>query len=352
MTVSVILIAVTLILTIAEGIYFRNRISQAAGEIEDTEKTEYESHYAMIVEDRRSNFWQNAYQGAVLAGEAQNAYVELFGSSLGTAYTKEELMRIAIAAKVDGIILEANESESMGAIIDEAQENDIPVVTILSDNTECKRQSFIGVSNYELGETYGKEIYKLLQENGDTVYEMESVGDKTVKEKKDKQILVLMNGDSDNYGQETLYYQLCETLKYHKKVSVSYQKISMSNTFLVEEAVRNIFMKKELPDVVVCLDELTTECVYQAVVDYNKVDYMKIIGYYDSDTILKAVENDIIYSSVSIDAEKMGKYSVDALEQYRKKGEVNKYFTTDISIINGTNVKEYAGGKEKNVEQN
>lgn len=334
MKISVVLIVVTLIVTIVEGIYYRNRISQAAGEIEDTEKIEYTSHYTMIVEDKRSNFWQNAYYGAVEAGKEQKAYVELFGSSLGTDDSKEELMRIAIAAKVDGIILEANETESMGELINQAEENNIPVVTILSDNTECKRQSFIGVSNYELGETYGKEVYKVLQENG-------------YQEQQPRNVLVLMNGDSDHYGQKTLYFQLCETLKKHSGITISSEEISMSNTFLVEEAVRDIFMQSELPDVVVCLDELTTECVYQAVVDYNKVDCVNIIGYYDGDTILKAIENNIIYSSVSIDAELMGKYCVDALEEYRKNGKVNKYFTTDISIIHNGNVQEYAGGKNE-----
>ena len=103
-------------------------------------------------------------------------------------------------------------------------------------------------------------------------------------------------------------------------------------------------MEKTLPDVIICLDEISTSCVYQAVVDYNKVGEIDIIGYYDSESILRAIDRNVVRSTISIDTAEMGQYSVMALDEYRKNGYVSEYFSVDTNLITAENVKEYLGG--------
>lgn len=67
-------------------------------------------------------------------------------------------------------------------------------------------------------------------------------------------------------------------------------------------------MDQTLPDIIICLNELSTTCVYQAVVDYNCVGEIAILGYYDTDTILKAIERNVITATISIDTEQMGHF--------------------------------------------
>ena len=114
--------------------------------------------------------------------------------------------------------------------------------------------------------------------------------------------------------------------------------------FDVEESIRKLFMEKTLPDVIICLDEISTSCVYQAVVDYNKVGEIDIIGYYDSESILRAIDRNVVRSTISIDTAEMGQYSVMALDEYRKNGYVSEYFSVDTNLITAENVKEYLGG--------
>ena len=73
-----------------------------------------------------------------------------------------------------------------------------------------------------------------------------------------------------------------------------------TNAFSVEESIRDIFMEEELPDIIICLNELNTTCVYQAVVDYNKVGEVSILGYYDSETIINAIDRNVIYAKWNI----------------------------------------------------
>ena len=59
--------------------------------------------------------------------------------------------------------------------------------------------------------------------------------------------------------------------------------IDDSTTFSVEESIRKIFLEEDVPDIIICLNELNTTCVYQTVVDYNKVGEVRILGNYTSD---------------------------------------------------------------------
>ena len=120
--------------------------------------------------------------------------------------------------------------------------------------------------------------------------------------------------------------------------------VENKGAFDAEESIRDIFMEEQLPDVIICLDEISTSCVYQAVVDYNKVGEIDIIGYYDSESILRAIERNVVRSTISIDTEEMGQYCVTALDEYRKNGYVSEYFSVGTNLITMQNVKEYLGG--------
>ena len=104
------------------------------------------------------------------------------------------------------------------------------------------------------------------------------------------------------------------------------------------------FMAEKLPDIIICQSELSTVCVYQTIVDYNKVGLVDILGYYNSDTILKAIDRNVVYATLSIDTVQMGKHSIDALTEYYELGNTSQYFTVDITLINKNNVSQYLGG--------
>lgn len=75
--------------------------------------------------------------------------------------------------------------------------------------------------------------------------------------------------------------------------------------------------------------------------DYNKVGQVNILGYYDSDTIINAIDRNVIYATVAIDTEQMGRFCIDALQEYHELGYTSQYFTADIRLIQKDNVQEY-----------
>lgn len=81
------------------------------------------------------------------------------------------------------------------------------------------------------------------------------------------------------------------------------------------------------------MDEETTECVRQSVLNFNLAGKVKIIGYYISEDILSAVEKGIISVTCNVDTEQLGRYSVEALTDYLKEGRSSSYYSVDLSFV-------------------
>jgi ribose transport system substrate-binding protein len=324
-------IAVGIIMILIGMTYYKYAISELRV-IDTVDYKEYESHYVIISEEADAPFWEAIYQGALEKGKDQNGYIEKIGGNLSIDYTLRDLMKIAIASKVDGIILEPNGEEDIVELINEADDAGIPVITVIKD-VPSKRKSFVGINSYNEGQAYAKQVVQIIDEG---------------KHK----ITVLLNSDISNTSQNVIYSSILEIVG-QRKVEIKTAIVNTQSTFSSEEDIRNIIMDKENPpDVLVCLTAVDTRCAYQAVVDYNKVGEIDIIGYYDSDIILRAIEKNIVHSTMMIDANKMGAYCIEALTEYRETGRVSDYYSVDISgVINSDNVKDYiksdTGDEEK-----
>lgn len=342
---SIILVCVMIVITIAGFSVFKiqtdKMIARNDGQLDEF----YEKHYVLITDEPDTTFWQSVYSGAREYGIQNNSYVELLGDGLSENYTAVDLMKIAIASKVDGIILQADESAALHRQINLAVENEIPVVTAFKDNSDSKRTSYVGVSDYNIGQEYGKQICNYAGKIFSTQYTSEIEKE---EKKKDVDVLVLMNSDKVDAAENLIFAGIKEAVaqneKYSGKINMNTAAINTKGTFSAEESIRDIFMNyEELPDIMVCLDELNTTCVYQAVVDYNKVGDIYIIGFYQSDTILKAIKRKVLQSTISIDTRQMGEYCVTALDEFIETGRVSDYFSVDTFVIVPDNVNQYIG---------
>lgn len=338
-------ILLMLFITFGGLLFFKMQLKHTVQNKVDMANHRYDNYYVMITSDSDSSFWQSVFEGANEAAEKSNTYVEVLGNNLSVAFTEAEQMRVAIESRVDGIIVEANESAKMRDLINEAVTKGIPVVTALGDNTASARQSYVGISSYNLGREYGKQVNAI----ADSIYEKESHTNGMFSGKQPIRVLVLINANADDSSQNIIFSGIQETVEdqrdYSGKISLEAKAINTDGAFAAEESIRNILMQDTaLPDMIICLDELNTTCVYQAVVDYNKVGQINIVGYYSSDTILKAIDRNVVYSTIDVDTKQMGAYCVEALNEYKESGYVSEYYAVDTKLINADNVKSYLGG--------
>ena len=292
----------------------------------------YEKYYVLISDDTDSDFWVKLCEGASIYGAEHNICVRDLSSDFTTKLTKEQLMTIAIASKVDGIIVNADETSKMRELISEASKASIPVITTYNDCVNSNRISFVGIENYKIGKEYGKRIL-------DTIS-----NDRMLINRDRIKITVLMNSVLSS-EQSLIYTTLQENLDAHEEdlpeIELSKAMINESTTFSAEEGIKDIFISPDSPDFVVCLSEIDTICAFQSVRDYNKVGDIHILGYYDSASILQGVQRGIIDTTIGIDASQMGQFCVKALLDYDKAGYTSQYFTVDVRVIDRKNVESF-----------
>ena len=297
---------------------FYKSVWKKSGLEEAEESRVYESQYEMIVGSGKNEFWQAIYESAKKTAENHNAYLEFHASDMGTGYNEIDYMEISIAAGVDGIILEFNGEEALKKEIDKAEAAGIPVITIMNDAPDSKRQSFVGVNDYQMGQAYGEQVAALLDEKTETA-------------------LILLDSEKGDFEKSQIYSQISNVVMEQENgenVKIQAQNLMPENKFDIEEAIRTIFQSPEgPPQILVCMDEVTTECAYQAMIDFNMVGEVKIIGYYVSDTIREAVNKGLIPVTCTLDTEKMGKDCIEALWEYKQEERVNSYYNVELEFV-------------------
>ena len=298
--------------------------------VESGEEKTYSYHVAMISTDTSDIFWDSLYAGAVRAGDEASIYPENFGAELNEEYEIADLMDMAAASKVDGIVVESAETEEMQELIREAAGKDVPVVTLMSDSPESGRISYVGVNSFTVGEMYGREVMRALPGDGASAA-----------------VLVPVNEEetSPNY----IYSGISETIAASSRnIQVTTVRTGGDNEFVSEESVRNLLLDNETrPDAVVCLSATDTISAYQCVREYNLVGEVKIIGYYTSPEILEGIENGVIESTIVVNADEAGKLCIRAMEEYLKQGYTSEYFPVSVELIDKDNVSDYEAAESE-----
>ena len=84
-----------------------------------------------------------------------------------------------------------------------------------------------------------------------------------------------------------------------------------------------------------------TECAIQALIDYNLVGEVQVIGYYVTDQILQALRQELIPVTMTIDTDALGEDSVQALNEYLELGRVSSYYNITLSGITPVTAARY-----------
>ncbi len=285
-------------------------------------------HYVMIAEDVDSSFWQEAYAGARAAAERSDAVVELVGSAQFAA--DESLLSLdrAIAARCDGIATCVTDQDGAVYGINKAIERNIPVVTMEYDSPASKRQSFVGVNSFNLGQTFGQLLVEK-QSSGDAV------------------LLVGEDSERSNIAENLIMSGILNVVEKHPDISLGTASVSRASAFSAEEAIRDLLLEQRPLDTILCLNVQDTLRCVEALVDFNKTDQVSIICYQDNADVLEYVRSGIVYSAISSDAWQMGYESIQALSELKTMNRTSEYIPSRLVIINQTNINSYQKSDEE-----
>ncbi len=284
----------------------------------------YRCHIAIISDETDTSFWKDVYHGAVEEGKKYDAYVEQMGEGLVTQPSMEDAINMAIYEGVDGILLRPAEEEKIRKMINKACGHGIPVITMQKDVADSRRQGFVGINDYFLGQEYGKRVLKIADENT-------------------RLVVVLVPGASFNETSRSWFQLGLSNTVQQEQIRFDFQIIRDDNGFdNAEEVIHEMAAGDvEQPDVIICLDEVITQSAYQLIRDQGLSEQIRIIGSYVSDEILNGIEQGYLDSTITIDPEAMGRMSVDALMTYKKYHMVSYYTEVGTMLVDQASVAEY-----------
>lgn len=316
-------------IAIAGGLsYYQKKMSTYVHEAESAQ--EYDRHYLFVSSDR-SEMMNDIFSAASAAAEESGAYLEWCGSGTEESYTDTESMDISIALGADGIILCPDGSSDLSDSVDRAAHAGIPVVTILRDLADSRRISYAGVSGYQTGELYGGRLISLLHDG-------------------ENDVCLLEDRDVGKDAAQLLYTQMIQAVSNGapsgKVMHLRTEEVDSSTDFAAEEVIRNLLLSGDTPDILICVDPVQTECAIQALIDYNLVGRVQVIGYYATEAILTALKQKVISVSMTIDTKQMGEAAVDALNEYLSLGRVSSYYNITLNSITPMTVNKYLEEKE------
>jgi len=126
----------------------------------------------LITREMDTPFWDKVEQGAAEAASRYGAELAVWGS-YGT--NQEDFLRnmeIAIASKVDGIIIQGMDTDEFNHLATvKAAANGIPIFTIANDVSfkNSLRRTYIGSDHYKAGRMIGEQLVKDMGPKGNVV---------------------------------------------------------------------------------------------------------------------------------------------------------------------------------------
>lgn len=286
----------------------------------ETSETSYQYHCAFITDNYDDPFWNAVYESAREEGKSCGIFVEDFGKDLYLTYTTDELLKMAISANTDAIIVEATGEESTRLLINEAMEKNIAVSTIYKDDMDSQRYSFTGVNNFRMGYEYGELALQYSPSDADSI--------------------VVFLDQADSSAEQRLLISGIGRAIQEKDREIALDTLILDNksSFDVEEQVRE-FMKNshDTIDTIICTDLLQTESVSQTAIDLNYVGDFTIIGSYESVSVLEALKNGVISANIVVDTDQMGRSAVSSLQEYLTFGHSTDYTSVNTTTIGKQN---------------
>lgn len=319
-TLSMLLIILTVVM---ECNYYKMMNYQAFGE-DVEESIEYKYHCAYITKDQNNLFLNSIYEGAKEEGKAYGIYVENFGERFSVKYSVEDGMKIAIAAGVDAIIVEGEKSTEMTNLVAEAVDKGIAVIMVHKDNAGSRRQSFIGVNDYQIGYEICAKATEYMDFQEGKIHILYS--DTSTKH----QDYIILEAGIQKYLVEN-----------SSKATLEAQYISGREAYDIQAEIRSLLRNKEKrPKILVCTNMIQTQCAYQTVLDLECEGEVKIIGFFDSQTIREAMERDVILATTMIDTNQMGKEAVKSIHDYLLNGYTNDYVSVDVTLMDKNDLQQ------------
>lgn len=277
-------------------------------------------HFFVILQNEEDPYWQEVARGVREAAKKYHIAVELNSPKFNNPEEELSFFDIAVTSRVDGIITHVPFGADMTPAIQRAYERKIPVVTIENDAPGSMRKAFVGTNSFILGKEAGALMEKALIGGG--------------------KIAIIVNDgyETDEAMKNLKITGFLTAIKGNPKIEVVKIATSKMGLISAEDLMQSFFRQEPEINAIYATNSIDTLGAAQAIVDFNKVGQVTLIGYGDAEEILRYIGKGIIYGTVKSDPYRMGYESVKALLDIREKETASTFIDTGVQVITAENL--------------
>lgn len=323
-----VLIGLLIVLLIMYGNIAVNSEDQTQQEVTG-EDPEY--HLQLIIQNTNDNFWSSFKTGAKEAEAEFGVYTEFV--TLGQMKVEElrETVEMGVDAGVDGIALQAVDSEQTKLIIEEAKSQNVAMLTYENNNYILSETPMVGTNSYSLGCYAGNMAVEATGGNADVAVVINNAGN-----------------DGDEEYENLIVQGILDSFSTYSTLNITDIYTIDADMFEAEKVTSDILDSENIPDLIICIDEKCTPGIAQILVDNNMVGDIKLVGYGITPLTLDYIEHGVIYGTICPDAYEIGYNTVKSLVQILKGEPISNSIDTGLYAIDKSNVQQYQTGTETN----
>lgn len=135
-----------------------------------SDETDNRPYIAIISKGYQHDYWRSVELGARTAGDELGVQITFEGPDNETMIDKQiEMVKTAIAKKADAILLAALDTQALIPVVEEAHNQNIPVIMFDSNINSSIPISFVGTDNYLAGRVAAQHLAEAVGNKGRVV---------------------------------------------------------------------------------------------------------------------------------------------------------------------------------------
>ncbi|KPK75737.1 MAG: sugar ABC transporter substrate-binding protein [Phycisphaerae bacterium SM23_30] len=292
---------------------------------ESDEDTPKRLTIAVIPKGTTHVFWKSVHAGAVKA--AQELNVEIIWKGPLKEDDRESQIKVVedlITSRVSGIVLAPLDDTALRPVVNDAVQNNIPVVIIDSGLKSDKQISFVATDNYEGGRKAGHHLAQLLDGKGKVV------------------MLRYQEGSASTMNREQGFL---DSVKEYPDIEVvssnQYGGATTESAYTASENLLGPLRTSEgrlSVDGIFCPNESTVFGMLRALQDSGLAGKVTYVGFDSSEMLVKAVRNGEIHGLVLQDPIIMGYLGVKTMVHHLRGEQVEKRIDTGSKVATPENM--------------
>ncbi|WP_165842281.1 substrate-binding domain-containing protein [Paenibacillus xerothermodurans] len=272
----------------------------------------------LILKTGGSDYWQTVRMGAEAAAKEFNVALKVYEPGAEDDVSGQiGLVRQSLVEGTEAVVLAANDYEALADVIQEADSQQVPVITVDSEVSSPQVRSFIGIDNYKAGRQAGRKLIELIGEFG--------------------RIAVMSGGKESRNSQERERGLLDEIAKYHG-VQVLKKEYCISDETRCGEHVRNIIAEHKQIDGIVALHAVSSIGVAAEIQALGLAGQVKVISFDSTPENIEFLQEGVIQAAIIQNPFSMGYLGVKHALGALNGSEVPGFVDTGTKVIDQENM--------------